>query len=98
MDLLAIFWGSLMASKGKRILLKVKVQTRARNPGIEKIGPSEYNVRVRAAPSKGEANKQAIKLIADYFGLPPTCVTLFKGHSSPHKWVSLEMADTLEST
>ena len=49
--------------------------------GIEQLadGRSVLKVRVRAAPSEGEANDALVRLIAKSLGVPPRDVTLAAG-------------------
>ena len=73
-----------------RGLLRVKVQTRAKEAGVERISADEYRIRVLAAPSKGEANKEVIKQIAVYFDIPASRITIVRGHKSRNKIIALE--------
>jgi uncharacterized protein YggU (UPF0235/DUF167 family) len=52
--------------------------------GIELLadGRSVLKVRVRVAPSEGEANAALVKLIAKAIGVPPRDVTLSAGASA----------------
>lgn len=79
-----------------KIYLNIKVQPRARQPGIEKVSSGEYKIRVSAPPSKGEANKEVIKTLASYFGLPPSCVKIVRGQKSRRKLVLLEVNNKIE--
>jgi uncharacterized protein (TIGR00251 family) len=70
--------------------LKVKVIPGAgRNEisGIEMHGPHGacVKVRVTAAPEKGKANKEVIKLIARAVGLPATSISVVVGETSRTK-------------
>lgn len=79
----------ILEGKG-RIYLAVRVQPRARKPGIEKLSSGEYKVRVASPPSKGEANREVIEVLAAYFGLPPSRVKIIRGENSRRKFVLLE--------
>jgi hypothetical protein len=79
-----------------KIYLNIKVQPRARQPGIEKVSSGEYKIRVSAPPSKGEANKEVIKTLASHFGLPPSCVKIVRGQKSRRKLVLLEVNNKIE--
>ncbi len=76
-------------TKRDKIHLKVRVQTKARIPGIEKLGPRELKVRVAALPVKGSANREIIKQIAEHFRLPPSKVNIIRGHKSKEKLIEL---------
>lgn len=79
-----------------KIYLNIKVQPRARQPGIEKVSSGEYKIRVSAPPSKGEANKEVIKTLASHFGLSPSCVKIVRGQKSRRKLVLLEVNNKIE--
>ncbi len=74
-----------------KIYLNIKVQPRARKPGLEKVSSGEYKIRVSAPPSKGEANKEVVETLASYFGLPPSRVKIIRGQKSQRKLVLLEV-------
>jgi len=73
-----------------KIYLTVNVQPRAQNPGIEKLDSGEYRVRVKAPPTKGEANREVVKTVASHFGVPPSCVKIVRGMKSRKKAVLIE--------
>ncbi len=80
--------------KGKdKVYLTVKVQPRARKPGVEKLETGEYMVRVLAAPSKGEANQEVVERLASHFGLPRSRVQIVRGQTSRIKTVLVELND-----
>jgi uncharacterized protein YggU (UPF0235/DUF167 family) len=59
--------------------------------GIERRddGQSVLRVRVRAAPTEGEANDALIKLIARTLGVPPRAVSLIAGATSRIKRIAV---------
>lgn len=57
---------------------------------MEKVGPQEYRVRVKTPPVKGKANKEAMNIIASYFGISPSQVKIEKGLKSKKKLVWVE--------
>ncbi len=71
-------------------ILTVKVQTRSKVPGVEELGPGDYRVRVRSAPEKGRANKEAVERLAGHLAVPPSRLTLVRGASSSLKRFRLE--------
>lgn len=78
----------------KDILLKtgrlaLKVTPKARHEGIEGMNDAgELVIKVRAAPSDGEANKAVLALLADRFGLPKTSLAMVRGSTGRHKIVA----------
>jgi uncharacterized protein YggU (UPF0235/DUF167 family) len=71
-------------------LLTVKVQPRAKAPGVEKLGEGVFRVRVRAAPEKGRANREVGERLAEYLDIPPSRLVLVRGAASSHKIFRLE--------
>lgn len=70
--------------------IQVKVHTRAKRPGVEQISASEFKVRVTAPPDKGQANREVIKRLADFFNLPPSSLTIIRGQTAPHKIIKIK--------
>ena len=71
--------------------------------GVEQTadGRSVLRVRVRAAPSEGEANDALVRLIAKAIGVPPRAVNLISGHTSRVKRLKIDgsaiaLAEALE--
>jgi len=79
--------------KPGRVLINVKIQPKSRKRSIERIGLDEYKVRVLAPPAKGEANKEVIQIIASYFDIPPSRVSILKGLASRNKVVAIHLGD-----
>ncbi|MGD2295593.1 MAG: DUF167 domain-containing protein [Candidatus Aminicenantes bacterium] len=70
-----------------KIHLNVRVQPRSQKPGVEKLDTGEYKVRVRAAPTKGEANQELVEMLASHFGVPRSGVKIVRGLKSRTKAV-----------
>ncbi|MBN1222912.1 MAG: DUF167 domain-containing protein [Candidatus Aminicenantes bacterium] len=71
------------------LYLNVKVLPRSPKQEVVRLDSGEYRVRVQAAPSKGEANKELIKVIAAHFSIPASRVEIVKGHKSRNKVVAV---------
>jgi uncharacterized protein (TIGR00251 family) len=71
------------------MLITVKVQPKAAHPGVEKTGEAEFKVRVAAAPDKGRANEEMTELLAAYFGLPKSRVSVLRGTTSRVKIIEV---------
>ena len=65
--------------------ISVKVKPNAKQNKIEKINESHFLVWVKEKPLEGKANKAAIKVLSEYFGVPQSRVVLLKGQSSREK-------------
>ena len=72
-----------------RSLFRIKVQARSPRPGIERLGADELRLRVSAAPVKGAANREVVRLIADFFAVPVSSVEIVKGKTSSRKLVAV---------
>jgi uncharacterized protein (TIGR00251 family) len=73
-----------------RIYLNIRVQPRSQKHDIIQIGTDSYRVRVAAPPSKGKANKEVIRIIADHFRLPVSSVQIVRGSTTRDKVVAIE--------
>lgn len=60
--------------------IQARVTTGARTESVERSENGTYKVRVRAAREKGKANEQVCDLLADYFGVSKSSVTIERGH------------------
>lgn len=71
--------------QGQDLLLRVYLQPRASADEI--VGPhgDALKIRVTAPPLEGKANRHLKKFLADQFGVPPSRVSLEKGHGSRAK-------------
>lgn len=73
--------------------MKVSVTVK---PGSKKgplVQPSllgELLVYVRDPALEGKANKAVVELLAEYYDVPKTRVTILKGHTSKYKVVNID--------
>lgn len=68
----------------------VKVQARSKKPGVDRLGGSEFQVRVRAAPEKGRANREVIERLAEFLDVAPSRLRIVRGETSSRKTLRLE--------
>jgi len=73
---------------GRRVL-RVRVKPRSSRAAVVEDTSGGATVSVHAPPDKGEANREALRLLADHFGLPLSDVRILRGASSPLKLVEL---------
>jgi uncharacterized protein (TIGR00251 family) len=71
------------------LIINVRVQPKSKQQKIEKLDNSQYKAWVHAAPDKGNANKEVIKLLAKYFHLPTSCLTIVAGQTSRNKKIEI---------
>ena len=81
-------------SEADGIVVSVRLTPKGGGDAIDGIaqltnGESVLKVRVRAAPSAGEANAALVKLLAEVFGVPPRDVHLVAGLSARRKRVKI---------
>ncbi len=69
--------------------ISVKVKTNARENSVTEIGERQYQVLVTASPVDGKANEAIIRLLAKYLDVPPTRLTLQRGHTSHQKIIEI---------
>ncbi|HLD25462.1 MAG TPA: DUF167 domain-containing protein [Candidatus Andersenbacteria bacterium] len=69
--------------------ITVKVTANARQEAVEEIREGYYKVRVTAKPVGGKANEAVIKLLAEYFDVPPSRVRIVFGKTSREKMVEI---------
>ena len=77
------------------VILTVRLTPKGGRDAIDGIeqsadGRSVLRVRVRAAPSEGEANKALVRLIAKYLGVAARQVTIVAGHTSRQKRLKID--------
>lgn len=69
--------------------ISVRVTPRSSREGVEQTGPSNYKVRVHAAPTDGEANAAVIRLLADHFNVPKARISIVRGRRSRQKLIEI---------
>jgi uncharacterized protein (TIGR00251 family) len=67
----------------------LKVIPRASQNKIEKISEGEYRVRLTAPPVDGKANEALIKLLAEYFDVSKSSISIIGGKSMQRKMVDI---------
>lgn len=82
----------LLRKRGDGIELYVRLTPKGGADRIEGVEPAadgklHLKARVRAVPEKGAANAALEKLVADWLGLPKSCVTVAAGATSRLKTV-----------
>ena len=59
-------------------------------------GQNELEVKVKSAPEKGKATKEATNTVASFFDVPKSSVRCIRGETSRHKM--FEIPDTVDVT
>lgn len=68
--------------------ISIKVKTRAKSAKIEKNG-EEYVIYVKEEPIENKANMAIIKLLAKYFGIPKSHISIYTGLKSKRKIIEI---------
>lgn len=71
------------------MLINVKVITNASKDQVVQKTKSEFLIKVTTAPEKGKANKRIIELLADYFRVSKSDISIAKGQTSPRKIIKI---------
>ena len=67
------------------MFIKVKVFPGAKKRDVTKTAEDRFEVRVKAKPQEGEANREAVQLLAAYFQAPEKSVKLVRGFKRRNK-------------
>ena len=71
-------------------MLQVRVKPNSRTSELIEEAGGAWTARVQAPPIDGRANKELIKLIADYFDVPKSRVGIRTGASGRMKLVEID--------
>ena len=69
--------------------ISITVKPNAKRAEITAISASEFRVAVPAPAQDGKANQALVELLAGYFQIPKTTITILRGHSGRKKLVEL---------
>jgi hypothetical protein len=67
--------------------VRITVKPNSKKEGVEPIAGGELRVSVHAPPREGEANEAVVRLLADYFSVPKTSITIRHGRTGRRKLV-----------
>ena len=67
------------------MLIKVKVFPNSKREEIIKKSDDSFEVKVKAKPIKGEANREVVRALAFYFKIPESKIRLIKGFKKRNK-------------
>jgi len=67
------------------MLIKVKVFPNSKKEEVIKKSEDSFEVKVKAKPEKGMANKEVVKLLSVYFKIPESKIRLIKGFKERNK-------------
>ena len=67
------------------MIINVKVNSKAKKNLVKKETEDLFRVYVTAPAIKGKANKAAIELLADYFDVSKSMISILSGKKNRHK-------------
>lgn len=69
--------------------ISITVKPNARREGVERLPDGSYRVAVNVPPTEGKANARVAALLARFFRVPPSSVTILHGVCSRKKLVEI---------
>ena len=69
--------------------LFIKVKTKSKKPGVEKLDESNFVVKVKEAPIEGKANEAVIKVLAENLNIASWRIKILGGSTSSNKVVEI---------
>lgn len=73
----------------KSVKIAVQVKPNSKKESVELLPDGSYVVRVNVPPIDGRANVRARELLANFFKIPKTSITLLLGHKGKKKVFSV---------
>ena len=70
--------------------IELKVITKAKKEGMQKISESSYRIKVSVPPEKDKANQRIVELLSKEFGLKRRCIKIVSGHTSSKKIIEIK--------
>jgi len=71
------------------VRIGVKVITRAKKEGIEKVSDGSYKIKVSLPPEKLRANKRVIELLSEEFDIKKKNIKIISGETSSKKIIEI---------
>ncbi len=71
------------------MFLSLEVIPNSKKLAIMKLGENEYKIKLDAPATEGKANIKLIQVIADYFHVPKSSVSIIRGVKSRNKIVKI---------
>lgn len=67
----------------------VKVIPRSSLNKVEKLGEGDYKVKLTAPPVDGKANEMLVKVLAEYFGVSKSSISIIGGKTTHTKIIDV---------
>ena len=72
------------------MIITVTVNSHSRFEKVEKIDEKNYRVSFNVKPERGKANKRVIELLADYFSVSKSQISILLGKTAKEKVIEIE--------
>ena len=69
--------------------IKVKVIPGSKKQEVIEMGDGTLRVKLCSQPLKGKANKELVELLASYYKVPKSEISIASGHTSKQKLVEV---------
>ncbi len=83
----------MIESHNKGTLLSIRVKPRSKRKATILAEEDVCNVHVKAAPTRGQANIEVIKLMAKKLGIPTHRIRIISGEKTSNKILLIEGMD-----
>ncbi len=74
--------------------IKVKVKTRSKRNRVVEEGKGFLRVELKAKPTRGEANRELIKVLSRYLGVSSSDLSIVGGWTSSEKLIKVKKSVT----
>jgi len=82
----------LLKIKNVPMRIYVKVIPRSSKNEVIRISEGEYKVKLTAPPVEGEANKMLVKILADFFDVAKSSISIIGGKSARTKLIQISQS------
>ena len=73
--------------------INVKVITKSKIEIIKEVKPLYFKVKTLKPPVKGDANKDIIRILSEYFNVKKNDIKILNGHKSSEKLIKIKDID-----
>lgn len=80
----------------QQVKLQIVAKPHAKKTAIIKISERGIHIAIHAKPHKGEANKELLEFLAEFFGVPKSQVNLQTGEGSKYKQVIIPLTVAIQ--
>ncbi|PIR46452.1 MAG: hypothetical protein COV07_04095 [Candidatus Vogelbacteria bacterium CG10_big_fil_rev_8_21_14_0_10_45_14] len=73
--------------------IRISVTPNSKKESLKETGPARFEVTLREKAEGNMANRRLLELLASYFKVPRSHVTIVSGHRSTRKILDVELKD-----